>query len=259
MRRLTAIGRIVRLHTAFLLQLAALAWGVLREATHKRTWRRTVRAEFRRTLHQAAAGGLATTLVTAVLTGLAMVSQALYWLGLAGQTELAGPILVTVLVRELAPLLIGLVLLGRSGMVTVTELGMLQLGGQVRAMTGQGIDPFLMFVLPRALAFALASFTLGMLFALSALVVGFVTGSLFGAVQGSLWSFLDRVLAAMQAADFAVCPAKTLLIGFLVALTACLTGITARSGDDTASLLPRGFVRGVLAIMLTSLLLSLAA
>jgi phospholipid/cholesterol/gamma-HCH transport system permease protein len=256
---LAATGRFVRLRSDFLLQLAALSWGVLRQAANRRTWRRTVRAEFRRTLHQAAGGGLTTTLVTAALTGLAMVSQALYWLGLAGETQLAGPILVTVLVRELTPLLIGLVLLGRSGMVTVTELGMLQIGGQVRAMAGQGIDPFLMFVLPRALAFALASFTLGILFALAALVVGFIIGSLFGAVQGSLWSFLDRVLAAMQAADFAVFPAKMLLIGFLVALTACLTGLTAQAGDDTASLLPRGFVRGVLAIMLTSLALSLAA
>jgi phospholipid/cholesterol/gamma-HCH transport system permease protein len=258
-RTLAAIGRIVRLRTAFLLRLAAFAWGVLRDAQRPSSWRRTVRAEFRRALRQAAAGGLVTALVTAVLAGLAMVSQALYWLGLAGQQELAGPILVTVLVREVTPLLIGLVLLGRSGTVTVTELGALQLGGQVRVLAAQGIDPFLLLVLPRALAFALASFTLGVLFILCALTVGFIAGSLLGAVQGSLWTFLDRVLAAMQAVDFAVFPVKMLAIGLLVALTACLTGLTARPDDDTASLLPRGFVRGVLAIMLTSLVLSLAA
>jgi len=33
----------------------------------------------------------------------------------------------------------------------------------------------------------------------------------------------------------------------------------ARPGDDMASLLPRGFVRGLLAVMIASLLLSLAA
>ncbi len=256
---LAAIGHVVRGRASILLMLAALAWGVLREGLRVTSWRRTVRAEFRRTLQQAAGGGLATTLFTAVLAGLAMVSQALYWLGIAGEEELTGPILVTVLVRELTPLLIGFVLLGRSGTVTVTELGMLRLGGQMRAMAGQGIDPFLLLVLPRALALSVASFTLGMLFAVTALVVGFVAGSLLGAVQDSLWTFLDRVLGGMQAVDFAVFPLKLLLIGLLVALTACLTGLTARSDDDTASLLPRGFVRGVLAIMLTSLILSLAA
>ena len=88
---------------------------------------------------------------------------------------------------------------------------------------------------------------------------GFIAGSLLGAVQESLWTFLDHILAAMQANDFAVFPAKMLAIGFLVALTACLTGLTAQPTDNVASLLPRGFVRGVLAVMLTSLVFSLAA
>jgi phospholipid/cholesterol/gamma-HCH transport system permease protein len=256
---LAAIGRLARRRAEFVIMLAALTWGVLIEAARPVSWRRTVRAEFRRTLHQAVGGGLATTLVTAVLAGLAMVAEALYWLGIAGQQELAGPILVTVLVREITPLLIGLILLGRSGTVAVQEVGMLQLGGQVRTLAAQGIEPFLLLVLPRALALALASFTLGVLFALTALVVGFACGNLLGSVQGSLWDFLDRVLAAMQGVDFAVFPAKMVVIGLLVALTACLTGMGARPGDDMASLLPRGFVRGLVAIMVTSLVLSLAA
>jgi phospholipid/cholesterol/gamma-HCH transport system permease protein len=259
LRAIAAIGSFVRVRASFLLMLGALGWGVLREALRPLAWRRTVRAEFWRALHQAAGGGLASALATAGLTGLALVSQALYWLGLAGQQELEGSLLVTVLVRELAPFLIGMILLGRSGTVTTTELGLLQLGGQVRIMAAQGMDPFLLLVLPRALAFAVANFTLGVLFILTALVVGFIAGSLLGSVQESLWQFLDHVLSAMKAADFAMFPAKMLAIGFLIALTACLTGLTARPGDDTAHLLPRAFVRGVLAIMLTSLLFSLAA
>ena len=255
---LAAIGRVARRRASFALMLAALSWGVLLEAQRPRSWRRPVRSEFRRALRQSAAGGLATALVTAALTGLALVSQTLYWLGLAGQEELEGSLLVTVLVRELTPLLIGMVLLGRSGMVTVAELGLLQHGGQVRLLAAQGIDPVLLLVLPRVVAYALASFTLGVLFILAALVVGFVASSLLGAVQGSLWLFLDHVLSAMQAADFATFPIKMLCIGALVALTACLTGLTASPTDDSGHLLPRGFVRGVLAIMLTSLVFSLA-
>ena len=239
--------------------LAALAWGVSLEATRPRSWRRSVRGEFQRTLRQTTGGGLATALVMAVLTGLALVSQALYWLGFAGEAELEGTVLVTVLVQELAPLLVGVALLGRSGPVTVMELGQLQTGGQVRALVGQGIDPMLLLVLPRACAFALASFTLGMLFVLVALLVGYATGSLLGSVQESLWSFLNDVLEAIQGANFVIFPAKMLCIGFLIGLTACLTGLTARPGDGAERLLPRGFVRGVLVIMLTSVVLSFAA
>jgi phospholipid/cholesterol/gamma-HCH transport system permease protein len=247
------------MRASFLIMLAALSWGVLHEARRPRSWRRPVRAEFRRALRQAAGEGLATALVTAGLTGLALVAQAIYWLGLAGQEELEGSILVTVLVRELTPVLIGMVLLGRNGAVTVTELGSLRRGGQMRMMAAHGVDPVLLLVLPRTLAFALASFSLGVFFVLGALLVGFVASSLLGAVRESLWIFLDHVLSSMHAADFVMFPAKMLSIGALVALTACLTGLTARPGDDTAVLLPRGFVRGVLAVMLTSLVFSLAA
>jgi phospholipid/cholesterol/gamma-HCH transport system permease protein len=256
---LAIVGRLARGRAAFVLMLAALAWGVLLEARRPRSWRRPVRSEFHRALRQSAGGGLAAAFVTAALAGLALVAQVIYWLGLAGQQELEGAVLVTVLVRELTPLLIGMLLLGRSGTVTVAELGLLQLGGQVRVLIAQGIDPVLLLVMPRAIAYALASFTLGVLFVLSALVVGFVASSLLGAVQGSLWLFLDHVLSAMEAEDFATFPIKMLCIGALVALTACLTGLTAAPGDDTGRLLPRGFVRGVLAIMLTSIVFSLAA
>jgi phospholipid/cholesterol/gamma-HCH transport system permease protein len=238
--------------------LAALGFGVAREAVRPATWRRTVRNEFQRALRQAVGGGLSTTVVTAALIGLVMVSQALYWLGQAGQEELIGPVVVTVLVREVAPLLVGFILLGRSGVVVVSEIGELQIGGQVSTLAAQGLDPFRLLVLPRACALAIACFTLGVMFVLAALLSGFVAGSLLEAVRISIWSFLDRVLLAMHARDFVVFPTKMIVIGLLVALTASLTGLTATAQDEAARLLPRAFVRGVVAVLLANLALSLA-
>jgi phospholipid/cholesterol/gamma-HCH transport system permease protein len=252
------LGQSARSHSSFVLLLASLGAGVVRDAIIPGTWRRTIRAEFRRALQQAVGGALATTLVTAGLIGLVMVSEALYWLGQAGQEELIGPVLVTVLVREIAPLLVGLIVLGRSGVVIVSEIGGLQAGGQVHAMAAQGLDLFLLLVLPRAWALAAGCFTLGVLFVIAALLSGFIVGSLAGAVHIPIGSFLQRVLLAMHAGDFAIFPAKLIIIGLLVALTACLTGLTATVQDETARLLPRGFVRGVVAILLVSLAFSLA-
>ena len=53
--------------------------------------------------------------------------------------------------------------------------------------------------------------------------------------------------------------AKLLIIGLLVAMTACLTAFDASSHLDSNRLMPRGFVRGLLAILITSGLLSLAS
>src|SRR3954471_11938755 len=216
---LASVGRFVRLRVSFVLVLAALGWGVLRDAASPQAWRRTVRAEFWRALRQAGAGGLATALVAAALTGLALVFQALYWFGLAGQQELASSVLATILIRELTPLLIGLVLLGRSGTVAVTELGTLQLRGQLRILDAQGLDPVVLLVLPRTAAFALASFSLAVLFVIAALLVGFLAGITIGNVQGTFWTFVDYVLAATRPLDFALFLTETLAVGALVALT----------------------------------------
>jgi phospholipid/cholesterol/gamma-HCH transport system permease protein len=258
-RALASIGREMRRRTKFMLLLASLAWGVVRAAPWPNTWRRTVRFEFRRALRQAIAGGLSTVLITAALIGVLMVYQALYWLGAAGQEGLIGSILVTVLVREIAPVLTGLIVLGRSGMVVLSEVGRLGRGGQLQVLEAQGLDTFQLLVLPRACAFAIASFTQGIMFILAALVTGFVAGSLLGAVHISIWSFFDRVLLALHARDFIIVPAKLIVIGLLIALTVGLTALTAGPKEDIANLLPRGFARGVLMILIASLAFSFLA
>ncbi len=257
-RWLIWLGRMTRRRTDFIFSLAALSAGVAMEAFRPSNWRRTMRAEFRRVLRQSLGGALTTIIPTAMLVGLGMVFQALYWLGAAGEEESIGVVLVTILVREIIPVLVGLILLGRSGSVVLTELGALESGGQIRVLQAQGIDPFSTLILPRGIAFALAAYTLGVIFMLVSLMTGFIVGTLAGAVRMSLWAFLDNVLTAMRVTDFAIFPVKLLVIGLLVAMTSCLTALDARSHLGSNRLMPRGFVRGLLAIMLTSGILSLA-
>jgi phospholipid/cholesterol/gamma-HCH transport system permease protein len=256
LRVLGFIGGTVRSHSAFLLQIAALFWGVLREGLAPSTWRRTLRAEFRIFLTRTVGGSLGTIAVTALIVGLGLVFEAFYWLRAAGQEAQIGRILVLVLFREITPLLVGIVLLGRGGTVTVADLGMLKAEGEVAILRAQGIDIFQYLVLPRATAFAVASFTLGMVFIVVALIGGFITGSLVGVVNRSLFGFLENVLRAVTVADLAIFPAKLLLIGLIVALVSCATGLSASETDAPANLLPRGFTRGVTSILVVTLALS---
>jgi phospholipid/cholesterol/gamma-HCH transport system permease protein len=258
-RTLAAIGRATRTHLFFLLQLAALSVGVVSDAMRPSMWRRSVRTEFWRTLRHAAGGGLATTIFTGALVGLILVSEALFWLGRAGESRLVGPIIVTVLVRQITPLLIGLILVGRAGVVTVAEMSTIGAAEQQRALLGQGLDPFTLFVLPRGIALALASFTLGVIFVLVALIVGFVVSNVLGAIQASIWLFFDGVVAAMEGYDFALFPAVLLIIGLLIAAISCLTGISGEGSDQPATVLPRSFVRSVVAILIINVIANLAA
>jgi phospholipid/cholesterol/gamma-HCH transport system permease protein len=153
-------------------------------------------------------------------------------------------------------LLVGIILLGRGGTAAVAELGMLTADGEVGILRAEGIDIFQYLVLPRALAFAVAAFTLGVMFVVLSLISGFVTGTLAGVVSGSIFGFLDDVLRATTIADLVVFPAKLLLIGLMVALVCCATGLAAQQTDAPSTLLPRGFTRGVIAILAATLLLS---
>jgi phospholipid/cholesterol/gamma-HCH transport system permease protein len=256
LRILGMIGRTTRRRSAFILQIAALFWGVLREGVRPATWPRTLRSEFRATLTRVVAGSLGTTVVMAIIIGVALVFEALYWLRTAGQETQTGRILVLVLFRELTPLLVGIVVLGRGGNMAVSELGMLTAGGEVATLRAEGIDAFQYLVLPRAVAFALAGFVLGMVFVTLALISGYVTAGLFGVNQNSIFGFLENVLRAMTVGDFVIFPAKLVLIGLMVALTCCATGLAAQEFDSPSNLLPRAFTRGITAVLAVTLLLS---
>ena len=223
---------------------------VLGQGLRARNWRRTVRAAFGRELREAAVRALPAMLGMAGLIGLGLVSQALHWLEVAGQTGSIGKVIVTVLVREIAPVVVGLLLVGRSGTLALVEVGGMRAGGQLRMLETQGVDPFHILVVPRVAAAAVAGFCLTVLFIVAALLAGFVAGSVVGAVRISLAEFIDRVLAAMGPAEFALVLVKPIIIGAAVSLVCCFTALAATG--DPGRAVARGFLRAVLATLLVS-------
>ncbi|CAI3927036.1 Permease subunit MlaE of the ABC-type intermembrane phospholipid transporter Mla (MlaE) (PDB:6IC4) [Commensalibacter communis] len=254
---LYVIGDKTRSYFRFLLGVLAASWGVLVESISPITWRRTVKYEFKRSLGQVVCGGFFSTFFTATLAGLAVVSQAIFWLGAAGLTKMTGPILITILVREVAPILVGMILLGRNGILTVTECSLLAMGGQLKSLTVMGIDPFITIVLPRAWAFTIGSFTLGMIFGTTSLFMGYVVTYALGTMQDSIWTFYSNILAAMSVADYVLVPLKFIVMGFMIGVGSCITGMNVKVNDEPSTLLPKGFTRGIMLIMVVNILFTL--
>jgi phospholipid/cholesterol/gamma-HCH transport system permease protein len=241
-----------------LIQLISIAVAVIWQGLQPLTWRRTVRAEFFQQCYLVGLRALPFILITGSLVGLGMVYQAIYWLGVFGQTKFTGPILVLVLVREVAPLFVALTVIGRSGSVILVELGNMQIDGQVRMLDAQGIDPFLFLIVPRVAAVAVSMFILTIAFIMFALVSGFLAGNALGSLDVTLQEFVFRILSEMGLAEFATIPLKSFFIGFVVALIACTTGLSVnRSRSDLLAALSRGVTKSVLAALLISGLLTL--
>ncbi|MBM3481475.1 MAG: ABC transporter permease, partial [Alphaproteobacteria bacterium] len=129
-------------------------------------------------------------------------------------------------------------------------------GGQMRALDSQGIDPFLLLVLPRTLAFVLAMFTLSVLFVATTMISGFAAATAIGVTQLSLPVFLADTLGTMGFGDFAILPAKSVAIGLAIGVVCCHTAL-ARDREP-ASVVAIGFVRAAMAVFAISGIVSMA-
>ena len=233
--------------------MSSLGVAVIWQASRPLTWRRTVQAEFWRHGAQVILQGLPPIVVTGLLVGIGMVFQVLYWLQLVGQESVIGEFLVLVLVREIAPVLVALIVIGRSGAVMINELGVMRVGGQAHLLNAQGLDLLHFLVVPRVVAAALGVFCLCIVFLVVALAAGLVAANTLGLANTTLFDFLEEVLTAMGPGEYALVPLKTLAMGFAIGVISCDTGLEVE-GDvmQVAALLPRGFVTSVLATLLIS-------
>ena len=130
-----------------------------------------------------------------MFVGISVVVQLTFWTGEAGQSQMLGPLLVTVVARELGPVLINLIVIVRSGSAMTTELGILKINGEVRALEARGGDPFLQLVVPRVLGTVVSTFCLTVVFILVAFASGYVFAAWTGIGNRDLLLFADTVYA----------------------------------------------------------------
>jgi phospholipid/cholesterol/gamma-HCH transport system permease protein len=236
-----------------LIELSSLAVAVLWQGGRPLNWRRTLVKEFMRQCDLVGIGSLPFILLSGLLIGLAMVFQVLFWLKFLGQVSLAGKIIVLGLVREIAPLLVALIAIGRSGSVNMVELGHMRTSGQLRMLEAQGIDPFLFLIVPRCLATALSMFCLTVVFTLVALATGYLVGRVVLSTDTTVIEFINNVLGAMGVGEYVIIALKPLVAGLLITLITCTTGLSVGGpAGQLAEALPRGFVKSVLAVFLAS-------
>lgn len=257
---LAATGAATVRRIDFMLVFAAFCATAVAAVLRRGSWRRPVRVAFVDALDRVAVQSATTALITGLLLGFLLVTQVVYWLQTAGQAQLVGSIVVRVLMREIAPIVVGLIIFGRVGTRVLLDLGEARPKGWLRLLEREGVDPMALLVMPRMIGFAIGSFCLCTMLLVSTLVAGYLVGSVLGLVTVPIWRFGQNVLFAMEIGDFIVPPAKCLVIGAAVALVCSATAL-ARIDEryELQQLVPRGFMRTALAILLVNAIFDLAA
>ncbi len=238
--------------------VAAVIGTMVYVCVQPRSWVRAVRQAFARQVLAVGVEPLWFVGAVAGFVGISVVVQLTFWIGEAGQSQLLGPLLVAVVARELGPLLINLIVIVRSGSAMTTELGVLKVNGEVRALEAAGSDPFTHLVLPRVLGMAVATFCLTIVFILVAFASGHLFAAWMGKGSGDLFLFVDTVSSAVQPKDVFNILAKCILPALFASACCCIGGLgVGESVADIPRATQRALTRSVAGLFVISAVVSL--
>ncbi len=186
--------------------------------TVPRSLRREVRAQTAVQLWRCGIRQIPIIAVLGLALGLLVVGQAVALLRQVSAQQYMGTVMVTVVMRELGPLLTAFVLAARAGTATVVELGALRVTGKI------GTRTFRELIVPRLRALAMSTFCLTIYLIAIALATGYVVAFLQGVPLR--WAVYCRELAdALHWMDFALVGLKAAMFGVVVAVVSCYHGM----------------------------------
>jgi phospholipid/cholesterol/gamma-HCH transport system permease protein len=193
--------------------------------------------------------------LTSFSIGLTLAMQASHELSKLGANIYVPNLVAVSLLRELGPLLIGVVVIGRSGSAVTAELGTMRVSEEVEALEVMAINPVQFLVVPRFLAMMI------MLPVLT--VVGTYIGMLGGwaichfALDMTTAGYVLRAIEAAHLGDLYSGLCKSVVFAWLIVTIAAHAGLKVEGGAEgvgTATTL--SVVRSLLAILIANAILT---
>lgn len=174
----------------------------------RRLFRRILRA-----IYEQGTLCLPVILIVGTFTGLVLGLQGYYVLNRFGSEGLLGALVSLSLVREMAPVLAALMLVGQAGSALAAELGIQRNSEQIVALETMGVSSHGYLVAPRLLTALVVFPAQTALFVAVGLWGGSLSGSLLlGVEPGVYWSSVEQ---AVGAADVRECFLKAATFGLL--------------------------------------------
>lgn len=193
---------------------------------------------------------LAIVCTSGVAVGMVLGLQGYNTLVRFGAEESLGAVVGLTLIRELGPVLTGLLVTGRAGSAMAAEIGMMVATEQIDGMRTLAVDPVHYVVAPKAVAMTLAMPLLSALFIAFALGGGYLVGvALLGLDGGTYLTSLEDAVDLRE--DVLGSLLKAWVFGMLIALIATYRGYSSgRSTAEVSSSTTRTVVTASVAILL---------
>ena len=143
-------------------------------------------------IHAIGNRSLVIILASGLAVGFVLALQMYYALVAFGAAESMGLIVNLALVRELGPVVAGLLFAGRAGTSLTAEIGLMKAGEQLAAMELMAIDPKARVLAPRLIAGIVSMPLLAVLFSAVGILGAWVVAvQLIGVDSGNFWSIMQ--------------------------------------------------------------------
>jgi phospholipid/cholesterol/gamma-HCH transport system permease protein len=175
-------------------------------------------------------GSLTVVLLTGLFTGMVLALQSGLTLDTFGARSMVGRLVSASIVKELGPVLTGLMVAGRVGSGIAAELGSMVVTDQISALRALGTDPVRKLVLPRILAGVIMVPILTVI----ASGVGMVGAWIITVTQLKVASsvYWNSVVIALYMQDVWMGIIKPFVLGFMIVSIGCHVGLRTTGGTQ---------------------------
>lgn len=208
-------------------------------------------------LYKAGARALPVTSLVGFLIGVVLSYLSALQLNRFGADAYIVNLLGIGIIRELGPVLVAVLVAGRSGSAMTAQLGVMRVTEEIDALATMGVSRSIRLVLPKVLALSIAmplitAWTSGV-----ALVGGMVAAQIqLGLSYGFFIETLPRVVPV---ANVWIGLVKGLAFGFLIALLACHFGLRVKPNTESlAANTTRSVVTAITMVILADALFAIA-
>jgi phospholipid/cholesterol/gamma-HCH transport system permease protein len=243
----TVTGRIWRLGFA----ARFLAYTVLHSGTALRRFGLTMRE-----IYFAGVLSLIIILVSGLFVGMVLGLQGYETLQRYGSSEALGILVALSLVRELGPVVAGLLFASRAGSAITAEIGLMKATEQISAMEMMAVDPIARVVAPRFWGGVISMPMLAALFSAMGIFGGYLVGvKLIGVDAGAFWSQMQASVDVRE--DILNGVIKSVVFGVAVCWIAVFEGYDAPpTAEGVSGATTRTVVTSSLAILALDFILT---
>jgi phospholipid/cholesterol/gamma-HCH transport system permease protein len=188
-------------------------------------------------------------LVSGLFVGMVLGLQGYDTLQSYGASESLGVLVAKSLVRELGPVVAGLLFASRAGSAITAEIGLMKATEQLSAMEMMAVDPIARVIAPRFWAGVISMPLLAALFSAMGILGGYLVGvELIGVDAGAFWSQMQASMDWRQ--DILNGVIKSFVFGVAVTLIAVFEGYDATpTAEGVSGATTRTVVTASLAIL----------